>query len=250
MNNDKIIKNFYSGQKEVALVENENYGICIRKIKKENTSTKRIIREIEIQNNFKCQYYPKLYFSDINSEKMLIYEEYIEGKDLSEIFNSNNFYKNNENECLKLLKHLITGLNYIWSNSIVHRDLKPQNIIIRNNKIPVILDLGIAKILDSNNTTTRVWFTEGYAPIEQFTGQTKLIDKRTDFFSLGVIIYEMFYGERLFKNNKEVITKQVIYNTENYNISDNFIKILKKLLGKKIYERYRKVEDIINDINI
>ncbi|MDD4188092.1 MAG: protein kinase [Bacilli bacterium] len=249
MLNDKILKTFNSGQKEVTLVENKEYGICIRKIKKENTSTRRIIREIEIQNKFDCDYYPRLYFSDITSDQMLIYEEYIEGKDLSDIFKENNYFKNDENSCLNLLKELLTGLNYIWNESIVHRDLKPQNIIIRDNGIPVILDLGIAKILDGSDSTTKIWFSEGYAPIEQFTGQTKLIDKRTDFFSLGVIIFELFFGIRLFKSNDDVINKSPDYNLANFNNSKKFYNILKKLLGKRVFERYRKVDDIICDIN-
>lgn len=250
MEGDKILKTFVSGQKEVALVENMEYGICIRKKKKENTSTNRIIREIEIQNRFNCEYFPKLYFSNITSDKMLIYEEYVEGKDLSDIFSKNNYYKNDEKECLQLLHHLITGLNYIWNESIVHRDLKPQNIIIRDNKIPVILDLGIAKILDGSDSTTRIWFSMGYAPIEQFTGQTKLIDKRTDFFSIGVIMYEMFFGQRLFRSNDEVIQNTPNFDLEGFNISEGFKNILAKLLEKKIFERYRKVSDIFNDLNV
>ena len=250
MEDDKVIKTFDSGQKEVALVKNKDFGICIRKMKKDNTSTSRIIREIEIQNKFNCEYYPKLYFSDINSDKMLIYEEYVEGKDLSDIFKGDNYYKNNETECINLLKHLLLGLNYIWNESIVHRDLKPQNIIIRENKIPVILDLGIAKILDGSDSTTRVWFSKGYAPIEQFTGQTKLIDKRTDFFSIGVIIYEMFFGERLFNSNEEVINKEPTFNLNGFNITKEFCNILRKLLGKRMFERYRKVNDILTDIDV
>lgn len=248
MEKDEIIKTFVSGQKEVALVKNEKYGVCIRKTKKENTSTSRIVREIEIQNKFNCEYYPKIYFSDINPDKLLIYEEYIQGKDLSCIFKSDNYYKNNEGECINLLKHLLLGLNYIWNESIVHRDLKPQNIIIKDDKKPVMLDLGIAKILDGNDSTT-LWFTAGYAPIEQFSGKTGQIDKRTDFFSIGVIIYEMFFGERLFRNNDEVINKEPKFDLDGFSVSEEFRSILNKMLGKRIFERYRKVDDILADIN-
>lgn len=249
MQDDKIIKEFISGQKNVALVENKKYGKCIKKTRNANTSTARINREVQIQNTFNCKYYPQIYFSEVNSNNILIYEEYIDGKDLLSILKTDNFFKNDENKCLILLRELIIGLKYIWDNDIVHRDLKPNNIMLRNNNEPVILDLGIAKILDSgDNLTTKMWFTEGYAPIEQFANQIKTIDKRTDFFSLGVIIYELFFGIRLFSTNQEVITKKPNFNFDNYNNSDEFNKILSKLLEKLIYNRYRKANDILRDI--
>ncbi|NMA50480.1 MAG: protein kinase [Mollicutes bacterium] len=249
MQEDEIIKQFTSGQKSVALVKNKDYGKCIRKTRNANTSTARMIREVEIQNTFDCNYYPKIYFSEVNSNNILIYEEYIEGEDLLEILKSNNIYKNNEIACLKLLQELIIALQYIWEKSIVHRDLKPSNIKLRNNKTPVILDLGIAKILDSSdNITTSMWFTEGYAPIEQFNNQNKMIDKRTDFFSLGVIIYELFFDQRLFVSNEEVIKKIPSFKKEGFRNSTEFNLIISKLLEKKIFNRYRKAEDILSDI--
>lgn len=249
MQDDIIIQEFISGQKKVALVENINYGKCIRKTRSANTSTARISREVEIQNTFNCKYYPKIYFSEISSNDILIYEEYIEGRDLLQIFKMDNFYKNNENKCLNLLKELLLALKYIWDKDIVHRDLKLNNVMVKPDSQPVILDLGIAKILDSgDNLTTRMWFTEGYAPIEQFANQIKVIDKRTDFFSLGVIIYELFFGRRLFLSNQEVISKKIDFNFEGFDNSPEFNKILAKLLEKLIYNRYRKTADILRDV--
>lgn len=244
---DIIIDIYPSGQKEVAKVKNPKYGICIRKIKKDAVTPKRIIRELEIQDKLDCEYYPHLFYSDTSNNQIIIYEEFIEGETLSKIFENNSKYKANEIECLKLLKQLIIGLNYIWDKDIVHRDLKPQNIIIRDNGMPVILDLGIAKILDGTNNSTTIWYTPGYAPPEQFLGNLN-INKRTDFFSLGVIIYELFYGRRLFLNNDEVLNKIPNYNINGFNVSNEFIKILKMLIEKQMYKRYRKQEHILKDI--
>lgn len=251
MDKDEIIKEFSSGQKNVALVNNEKYGKCIRKTRSANTSTARMVREVNIQNEFNSEYYPKIYFSEVNSDNILIYEEYIEGKDLWEILSGDNIYKNNQRLCLELLLDLINALDLIWNRSIVHRDIKPNNIKIRSNGKPVILDLGIAKLLDStDNLTTRMWFTQGYAPIEQFTNRNDLIDKRTDFFSLGVVIYELFFGERLFFTNEDVIKKIPNFKKEGFNNSEKFNVIISKMLEKLIYKRYRRTNDIIKDIEI
>lgn len=251
INDDKILQEFTSGQKNVALVYNNKFGKCIRKTRSANTSTARIEREVNIQNDFNSEYYPKIYYSEINSNKILIYEEYVEGNDLFEILAGNNKYKNNQKLCLSLLLDLIEALDLIWNKSIVHRDIKPNNIKIRSNGKPVILDLGIAKLLDStDNLTTRMWFTPGYAPVEQFTNRIDLIDKRTDFFSLGVVIYELFFGQRLFLSNEEVMTKNPDFNQSGFNNTEKFNLIFSKLLEKQIYRRYRKSTDIVNDIKI
>lgn len=248
-NSDRIIQEFSSGQKNVALVYNEKYGKCIRKTRSANTSTARIEREVNIQNDFNSEYYPKIYYSEINSNNILIYEEYVEGNDLFEILAGNNIYKNNQKKCLELLLDLIEALDLIWNKSIVHRDIKPNNIKMRPNGKPVILDLGIAKLLDStDNLTTRMWFTPGYAPIEQFTNRIDLIDKRTDFFSLGVVIYELFFGQRLFLSNEEVISKNPNFNQAGFSNTQKFNLIISKLLEKQIYRRYRKSIDIVNDV--
>lgn len=250
MQKDEIIEEYISGQKSVALVINKDYGKCIKKTKNENTSTIRMSREVEIQKNFDFKYYPKIYFSEVNGQNILIYEEYIEGRDLLDYQKEGTVYKNNENKCLNLLKELIIGLKFIWDKNIVHRDLKHNNIRMRTDADPVILDLGLAKILEpGQNITLQMGYTEGYAPIEQILNNINQIDKRTDFFSLGVIIYELFFGERLFSTNDDIINKMPVFTKEGYNNSDKLNNILTRLLEKQIYNRYRKAEDILKDID-
>lgn len=64
-----------------------------------------------------------------------------------------------------MLKEIVIGLSYVWNKNVVHRDIKPVNIIIRNStQKPVILDLGIAKNLDSKSVTQcGMWGTPGYS---------------------------------------------------------------------------------------
>lgn len=246
---DEVICKYQSGPKEVAKVNNSEYGICIRKIKKDSIQPKRIIQEIEIQKNLNSPYYPKIYFSNYSGNDIKVYEEFIEGRVLTQIIKDDNYFKNNEINCLIFLKSIINGLNVIWDKDIVHRDLKPDNIIVRENGEPVILDLGLAKVLTNTTNSTSVWLTHGYAAPEQILG-TRVYHKRTDFFSLGTIIYEMFFGVRLFANDKETVFKTPNYNYNNYSPSIQFKKILKGMLEKEMAHRYRKSSDIIEDINI
>src|SRR5574344_1915489 len=104
MKNEIIMNEYTSGQKHVQLVKNEAYGKCIKITKSQSTETIRAEREVQIASQINSKYYPKIYYSNFDNNDVLIYEEYIEGCDLSEIFSNNNLYKNNEKLCLELLR--------------------------------------------------------------------------------------------------------------------------------------------------
>lgn len=249
---ETIIKKFpNSGQKIVSLVDNSEFGMCIKKIQKDVDFISRINKEINIQKQLDCIYYPKIYYSEITDEKCLIYEEYIEGNVLSNYITQNGIYYNNEIGCIKLLKDLVIGLEYVWDKNIVHRDIKPTNIIIRksNNK-PVILDLGIAKNLESSTITEGgMWGTKGYSSPEQRFNKRDLFGKRSDMFSLGIVIYELFFGEIPFKGDYDLAFNSCDFNKNGLNPSEGFKNIISKLLEKQPFKRYKNSIVLLNDLN-
>ena len=181
----------------------------------------------------------------------MIYEEYIDGNDLTKYIGKHSKFYNNETECLKILKELVIGLSFVWNQNVVHRDIKPANIIIRNsNQKPVILDLGIAKNLNSDSVTQGgMWGTPGYSSPEQSFNKRNLFGKKSDMFSLGVVIYELFYSERPFKDAYEAAMLPCDFFKNNLQPSESFQKILTKLLEKMPYNRYKNADLIIQDIN-
>jgi serine/threonine protein kinase/TolA-binding protein len=83
--------------------------------------------------------------------------------------------------------------------NIIHRDVNPQNIIVTHQGEVKIVDFGIAKIAEMDSTT-KVGTLKGKVPYmspEQAAGE--VIDKRSDIFSTGVILYEMVTGEKAFQ---------------------------------------------------
>jgi serine/threonine-protein kinase len=159
---------------------------------------------------------------EIDEEENLYYYamQYIEGKILTSYIAENTL---TFQERFRILIELCDALSLAHSKNIVHRDLKPHNIIITPELHPVILDFGIAKSLNSieDGTMTQVGHILGsahYMAPEQASPGT--ISTATDVFGLGVMIYELFTGQRPFQgdNIKDLIIKRIQYaqNPEKY----------------------------------
>ena len=104
------------------------------------------------------------------------------------------------NQILTVMEEICAGVHYAHERGIVHRDLKPGNIILTPGGKPKVLDFGIAKLTETGNTRAgTILGTPNYMSPEQAAGRR--VDRRTDVFSLGAILYELLTGERAFAGN-------------------------------------------------
>ena len=90
---------------------------------------------------------------------------------------------------VRLLMQVCEAVAHAHRNLVVHRDIKPGNILVTDAGVPVLLDFGIAKLLDSDAEATRTWMralTPGYAAPEQAEGGT--ITTATDVHALGAVL--------------------------------------------------------------
>lgn len=139
------------------------------------------------------------------SGEAFIIMEYIDGESLRQAQEKNYF----GGSALRLLQQMASGLAVAHGKRIIHRDLKPDNIMLVPDSASTahvrakILDFGIAKVLpdgsakDSANAATRTGTLIGtpmYMSPEQCRASAPP-DEKTDVYSLGVILYEMLYGE-------------------------------------------------------
>lgn len=170
------------------VIKNGDYGIT--------SGLERIVREVELLKEIDSPYYPKQFefLIDANAKQFLIVEQRLHAPELSahpELFST-------DEAILALLQHLVAALSIIWEKNVVHRDIKPGNILVDSERLPKIIDLGIARFLDQATLTASHAphgpATPIYAAPEQLTNRKSMISVRTDFFLLGIVILELMHG--------------------------------------------------------
>lgn len=250
------------GQKSVFLITHQSFERCILKvgIYPRPQSLERIAREVKTLREIDSPYYPKNFdFQVLDSNRFLILEQYIESTPLSSCLQE---YIDPENT-LFLLRELVLGLMVIWNKQIVHRDLKPDNILIKDDGYPVIIDLGIARLLDEESLTQTIAHrgpaTPAYAAPEQLLNRKASIDIRTDQFNLGIITTQLLMGgvhpfDPAVVGDGDNIMENIIQGKW---VRDVFCKenlvflkpLVERLLGKEPYMRFRSPELLMQQID-
>jgi serine/threonine-protein kinase len=97
---------------------------------------------------------------------------------------------------VELLRDLARAAHYAHQRLVVHRDIKPANVLLREDGLPVLLDFGIAKLVDPDSmrsSATQPWFTPAYASPEQRRGEP--LSTATDVYALGLLLSELLTGQ-------------------------------------------------------
>ena len=162
-----------------------------------------------------------------DNDNLYLVMELLLGGDMRYHINKKSIYnkKKDENQLKFIAGCTLIGLNYIHENKIIHKDIKPENLVYDSNGYIHITDFGISKIYHPENGKENSG-TPGYMAPEVLFNKDH--DYSVDYFSLGVILYELLMGKRPYHGHnkkelrKDIVTRQARINEEN--IPDNIVR--------------------------
>jgi serine/threonine protein kinase len=169
----------------------------------------RFKREAEVIAELKHPNIVQMIDYEVEDETPCLTMEYVNGPSLAAYLKA--LHDRKQRLPIGLVAHLLSGiasaLDYAHNKGMIHRDIKPANVLLRSHTKqitlgdllppdvePVLTDFGLVRILDStmHTTTGSVSGTPAYMSPEQSRGEK--VGKRTDIYSLGIMLYEMLAG--------------------------------------------------------
>jgi serine/threonine-protein kinase PpkA len=154
-----------------------------------------------------------------------------------------------EVEALRFVEHIAAALRVVHNAGLLHRDLKPPNVMLRGNDDVALIDFGLARALDGSTPSTRTGVLRGspyYMSPEQALGEQ--LDVRSDFYSLGIMFYEMLTGRKPYTGGTAMEVLQQHVNSPLPPLPHSlthYEPFLARLVAKSRNERFAKAEEII-----
>lgn len=163
-------------------------------------------------------------------------------------------------QCVHVVARAADGLHYAHDIddpatgaplNLVHRDISPQNLLVSRHGDVKVTDFGVAKA-STQQTKTRTGIIKGkvaYMSPEQCLGET--VDRRTDVFALGIVLYELLTRRRLFRDKSDLLIMQKITtetvpppSTVNKDVDAELDAICAKALARKREERFSSAGEL------
>ena len=229
------LKNDKSKQYAMKILEKEK----IIEWKQENN----IFTERYILQNLKHPFISKLSYAFQDSEKLYLVTDFMPGGDLMHKLIS--YGKLSERTAKIYASELFLAINFLHKNDIIFRDLKPENILLDDLGHIKLTDFGLSKKLNNsninNNINNRITYsicgTPYYIAPEVYFGNG--YSKEIDWWSFGIVLYEMLTGKCPFKKDKDNqrnINREVNFDLD-FPLSDNAKDLISKLLVCDVEKR-------------
>ena len=247
------------GMGEVYRVEDKKVGqeVALKRIKPEIATDKKTIERFrhELKTARMISHRNVCRMFDLGEEKgtYFITMEYIAGEDLK------SFLRRSKQLALRtaisIAQQICEGLTEAHQLGVVHRDLKPGNIMIDKEGNARIMDFGIARSLAAKGMTGEAMIvgTPEYMSPEQVEGQE--VDRRSDIYSLGVILYEMVTGTVPFEGNTplSIAVKHKLEAPRDpkelvSQLPDNLSLLILRCLEKNREKRYQDAEELRREL--
>ena len=237
----------------VSLVHNKKYFYAIKAIsrlsvEREKILAKYFVDEKRIMLSLDHPFIVKMVKSMKNQHFCFLLIEFVNGNNLDQYL-SNRQYRQNKYETQFYVGSILLMLDYLQKKYIAHRDIKPSNIMVDSNGYLKMIDFGTSKVLSLTDYTSTVIGTPHYIAPEILLGKGYSLS--CDFWSLGICMYEIFYGKYPFGNfanevieiYKDILRKDYSYPSESKKVA-NVNSFIDCLLNKKVNERICNVSKL------
>ena len=182
--------------------------------------------------------------------------EFVKGKTVYDDLNTKGFYS--EKPALNIATQIADSLQHAHERGLIHRDVKPKNIMIADDGIAKLADMGLAREATDQDAAVleqgRAYGTPYYIAPEQIRGEVD-IDYRVDIYSLGATLYHMVTGQVPFdaqtpsavmhKHLKEPLVPPDHIKPE---LSVGISEVIEVMMAKKRSDRYESVKELLGDL--
>ncbi|AFY58772.1 putative ATPase [Rivularia sp. PCC 7116] len=268
-----IVEQLYLSEKTViykAIREKDQKPVVIKMMRKENPTPQEIAEfrnQYLLTKNLNAPNIVKSYsLEDFHKSVAFVMEDFggISLRNEIKRWNSEQIRTNQTfiGDFLKIAIQITSGINHLHSNQIIHKDIKPDNILINPKTGEIkITDFSLSTILPRE-----VQFiinpdvlegTLAYISPEQTGRMNRGIDYRTDYYSLGVTLFELLTGELPFDNQNpleliycHISTKPPLQKIVKHNIPSIISEIICKLMAKNAEDRYQSAFGLKYDLQL
>ncbi|BBM88018.1 serine/threonine protein kinase [Candidatus Uabimicrobium amorphum] len=212
----------------------------------------RFVMEARIATEIRHNNLVEVY--DVSSYKKYLYMvmEYIDGETVEQAVIQGKIFT--EQDVIRIMKELLSALEVMHEKGYVHRDIKPSNIMVNQNGVAKLVDLGIAKDLSSTENLTQPYIIIGTL---EFMSPEQIADGdvgfASDLYSLGATAYYMLTGENYVEGSNMQKMDAIClgdFSIDLPHVSEEFMEVLRRMMTTCKKRRFQRAKDVIEVLNL
>jgi serine/threonine-protein kinase len=213
----------------------------------ERSYAERFVREAKAVARLNHPNIIQVFDFGVENEVAYLVMEFIQGRELRSFFSAGERFE--AGESVRIMGELLDALEFAHEAGVIHRDVKPANVMLDGQRRAKLADFGVARVQDSDRSAAGTMVgTPAFMSPEQISGGK--VDRRTDIFSAGTILYQLLTGEQPFKGEGAwTVAKQIMQDDPPApssvvrSVSPSFDAIVDKALAKNPAQRYASARE-------
>ena len=213
----------------------------------ERAYAERFVKEAKAVARLNHPNIVQVYDFGVENEVAYLVMEFIQGRELRSFFEAKESFE--PAESVRIMGELLDALEFAHEAGVIHRDIKPANVMLDAQRRVKLADFGVARVQDSDRSAAGTMVgTPAFMSPEQISGGK--IDRRTDVFSAGTILYQLLTGEQPFKGDGAwTVARQIMQDDPARpssivtNLPLAFDEVVKKSLAKTPAQRFASAKE-------